>query len=369
MSDITSITRERGMSAIATPAAPARRSGIRRTLARAATVGSCLACGLLAVPAIASATVSNTASQWAELGSLAYTGGQTNEVTAVYSIQNLAEPGDALLEDNGNAMSNGALTDVWGQVDQATGQDPMADQNGHSYGAITQANELWEFVPESGNTGGQITTGFGELINRQSGLCLDVNGSDPNEYGDGATVDQWTCGGGPNQEWTSLDLNNFPGGSGYTLVPDIDGGSGSLGVGNSTCNPQGSGDPVYVRTTGEAHNTCDEWNLQQTSYDFATYPLGVSAENLDESDNREYSCTPGYNLRVHGSNKFTYFYDFGDISSGGVGVDISIQVDGEDGAGSSNPNEVTGFDYANNGNPNAGTGQILLYCDPSTSNP
>ncbi|HTX09611.1 MAG TPA: hypothetical protein VME22_13415 [Solirubrobacteraceae bacterium] len=43
----------------ATPAAdtPVRRTGIRRTLERAAATAACLVCGMLALPALASATL------------------------------------------------------------------------------------------------------------------------------------------------------------------------------------------------------------------------------------------------------------------------------------------------------------------------
>jgi Ricin-type beta-trefoil lectin domain-like len=133
----------------------------------------------------------------------------------VYSIQNLAEPGNTMLEDNDVDGGNGALTNVW-QAGAAQYQDPMASSSDPQ---ILAANHLWEFVPASNNTGGTILTGTGELVNRQSGLCLDINGSDPNEYGDGATVDQWTCGGGANQQWGAFKA---PSGTGYELYSGMD---------------------------------------------------------------------------------------------------------------------------------------------------
>jgi Ricin-type beta-trefoil lectin domain-like len=348
-----------------------RRRGLmtRAVLAGAGLAG--VASVMLASTGVASATVDQTTSQYAELGPLAYTGDQASQVTAVYTIQNLAEPNDLLLEDHGNQMNNGALTDVWDQTDQGSYQDPTNDGN---YPQITQANELWEFVPSAGNTGGQITTGWGELINRQSGLCLDVNGSDPNEYGDGATVDQWTCGGGPNQEWTSLDLNEFPGGSGYTLEPQSDNGAGDLGVGNSTCNPQGDGDQVYVRTTGQADNSCDEWNIAQASYDFATYPIYVP-DTFNDNDGRTYDCLAGDNLRLSAdSGPGNWFYDYADLSTTTNLDYLDIQ---EFAPSNSNPNALVGsppagpsLNYYNTGGGGAGyTGQIMLYCDPGSTNP
>ncbi|MFM9444340.1 RICIN domain-containing protein [Streptomyces acidiscabies] len=43
------------------------------------------------------------------------------------------------------------------------------------------------------------------LVNRDSGKCLDLNGS---SSADGANVQQWTCTGGADlRQWTWLDNN------------------------------------------------------------------------------------------------------------------------------------------------------------------
>jgi Ricin-type beta-trefoil lectin domain-like len=371
MADTTSITREPAESGIATPDAPARRTGLRRTLARAAVMASCLACGLVALPAIASATVDNTASQWAELGPLAYTGGVTQQVSAVYSISSPAD-WSTLLEDHGNQMSNGAVTDMWGQLNQSTGQDPDLSSSHDPFAVesqIPQANYLWEFVPASNNSGGLLSTGYGELVNRQSGLCLDVNGSDPNEYGDGATVDQWACGGGPNQEWTVTGSQGA-----YVLSPDIDNGTGALGIGNSTCDAQGDGDRVYVRTAGVAGDECDWWNIVQQPYDFATHQISVS-EGRDEYDGRSYGCIANDWLRWNtdqpsvenslGTLEYDMAWDYDNVSGGSVTVS-AVQSPITPVGASADPNELFGGNVTyNNPNPGSQDGQILLYCDPT----
>jgi Ricin-type beta-trefoil lectin domain-like len=367
------------ITGMATSDAAMRRTGIRWTLARMAAMAGCLACGLLALPAIASASVNQTSSPWAELGPLAYTGGQTSQVTAVYSLQNLAEPGNTMLEDNDVDSGNGALTNVW-QAGPGQYQDPDATS---SDAQILGANHLWEFVPESNNTTGLLTSGYGELMNRQSGLCLDLNGSDPNEYGDGAIVDQWSCGGGANQEWMAV-WNPIQ--QGYKLESAADGGL--LGVGNSVvCDAQGNGDRVYLRTNIDDNATaCNAWNIQQASYDFATYALGVSGG--DQTDNRSYECVPSDNLRVQWYNSDydatrpfgtdnpsypTWSYDNDNLGSSTVvpndvfGQDTSGLVD--DNGNWVNPNELQGGEMYYTASSANGTGQIMLYCDPSSTNP
>jgi Ricin-type beta-trefoil lectin domain-like len=181
----------------------------------------------LATPAIAGATVNQDAPQWEELGQYAYTPDQASHVTAVYTIQNVAEGSSEMLEDNGSAMNQGAVTDVWQPLLQGNNQPDdyyaLPDD-----GPITQANYLWEFVPEHPGQYSSIVGGPGELINRQSGLCLDAVGTDPNYPGDGTAIDQWSCNGGNNQEWTAFETA-----SGFALVSRANIET-ALGVGNAS---------------------------------------------------------------------------------------------------------------------------------------
>ena len=269
---------------------------LRRRGRHAARTAACLvgaATVALAAPTIAAATVDQTTPQWAELGQYAYTGDQASGVTAVYTIQNVAEPNTEMLEDNNNQMTNGAVTDVWQQVEQGRNQPPNGAETEPDSTPITQANYLWEFVPNNPNQYSSIVSGPGELINRQSGLCLDAVGTDPNYPGDGTAIDQWACNGGPNQQWTAISAP-----SGW-LLSSLANKSAVLGVGNPSCSPQGSGDKVYLRTTGLQGNTCDQWTIEKASYDFATYPITVRSGEIDGGnvDGRGYSCAPGWQFR------------------------------------------------------------------------
>jgi len=324
----------------------------RRTVLAAAVLAG--AAGLmLAASGIAFASVDQTSPQWAALGSLASSANQANKVTAVYTIQNVAEPGTEMLEDNGNSMAANTTIDVWGRWYQQSDQDPYATG---SEPQITQANYLWEFVPDNPANGGSIVDGYGELINRQSGLCLDDNGS-PSQTADGATITQYGCNGAASEQWIATQI---PFTSSFQIQPKVDNGGGALGVGNgSTCSTQGDGDSVYVRTTGLNGNSCDRWDIQQASYDFATKL--VSASSSGTTDNSSYGCLTGETLRWHDVGTLYEDPDF--VNLGGPDVTPIPNAD------SSQLNLVYGITYESvNFNENE-PGQIMLYCDPATTTP
>jgi len=340
-----------------------RRGLLAAAVTAAALAGTVL---MLAAPGIASASVSQTSSQYEELGPFAYTGDQASHVTAVYTIQNVAEPGTEMLEDHGNSMTQGTGIDVWQQVSQGNYQDPMGTG---PYGPITQANYLWEFVPADPADGPSITDGYGELINRQSGLCLDVAGD--NEA-DGATVDQWTCNGQINQQWSA-----WPNSSGnYVITSYLDAYGGNLGVGSgSTCSPNGNGDAADMRTQ-DLGTTCSQWDIQQASYDFATYPISVGI--FWESDGRGYECITGDTVRNNANwnnagnsgpmnGDYEAIWDIANLGGSGVEVSAGGNTDLKP-PQSTVPNNAIQYQLEP-GNTQTSTGQVMLYCDPPTTTP
>jgi hypothetical protein len=358
------------------PAQAARRPR-RRTLRSAVAAAAVLAGAgglMLAASGIASASVDQTTSQYAEIGPLGYTGDQSSQVTAVYTIQNAAESGTEMLEDNDNNMNSGGTVDVWTKYNQGNYQDPMGTG---PYGLITQANYLWEYVPDNPSDGGSIVDGPGELINRQSGLCLDVAN---NDTGDGAAIDQWTCNGGSNQQWTALDID---GNGNFTLQPLLDKVTGFLGVGNgSTCTTNGDGDSVYARATGTTDNPCDEWDIQQASYDFATYAMtGLTVTDYNY-DNRTYQCVTGDTVRFNPGwdNGEESPWDYYDLSTDGVVANFDgddsqtsyVYKDAINYGGDSPPGVVRAAQDAvhpDGDGPSGATGQVIFYCDPPSTTP
>jgi len=336
------------------PAPAARRLRRPRLLRRAALAVTCLAgVGGLMLAASGSAFavgLDQTSPQWAEIGPWGYTDDQSSDVTAVYTIQNVAELGTQMLQDRGNSMDNGGTVDMWSQVYQTTNQD---NEGNGPYGPITQANYLWEFVPSNPANGPSIVDGPGELINRQSGLCLDILN---NNTANNAAIDQWTCNGGSNQQWGATPVSD----GNYEITSVLDGNGSALGIGTqSTCILAGDGDSVSVYTTDQ-YNTCEWWNIKQASYDFATYPVGVPDGATGVTDGRGYECVPGDVLR--GSVTANPYWDYNSL--GQAYVYISHE-------GPSPAQYIPGSEigYYSADNPVNEIGQILLYCDPPTQTP
>ena len=349
---------------------------VRARAGRVALTATCLLGAgtvALAAPTLAAASLDYTAPQWAELGTDAYTGNQSNQVTAVYTIQNVAESGTQLLEDRGNAMGNGSVTDVWQTGLQGTNQP--TDINGNDLatpdtGPITQANYLWEYVPDNPSAGASIVDGPGELINRQSGLCLDAVGTDPNYPGPGTAIDQWTCNSGANQQWVASPVPYGPGT--YSLTSEAN-PSASIGVGTNSisCSTQGDGDPVHLWT---ADTPCDHWKITKASYDFGSHTIQVKNLELDGGnvDHRGYSCAPGWEFRQ--GNVDTGNTDWGGATTGngpviGNASDPDVNIEESDGYSG----DTTAFTTTMPGSVWAHyqattdkylNGQMVFYCDP-----
>ena len=58
--------------------------------------------------------------------------------------------------------------------------------------------QQWQFVDKG--------SGYFNIVNRNSGKCLDVNGA---STADGANIIQWTCNGGNNQQWQWVATGSY----------------------------------------------------------------------------------------------------------------------------------------------------------------
>lgn len=346
------------------PTVSSRVSRARRRLGRVTTVAVCLAgsaAALLAAPATAGATtVDNNAPAYRQPGGIVYSLLKNNDASNL-----------TVLSVYDRALNDGALVDTWA---------PAIDDNHHG-GNITQASQLWEFIPQSDNTGGTITTGFGQLRNRQSGLCLDINGANTDDV---ATVDQWDCvPGATNEEWKATVGSGVAAGS-FVVSSELDGAY--LGTNTPNCQPlipNGNGDPMYARTD---ISNCTLWTPQRESYRFATNKITVHLAE-DTTDPSTYRCIPGYNLRydsaslIGGSDDPAWAWSYWNISDSGIYLLpaplTAVAHDqpnpnaylGDSGGtdGSSLPYSQLYYYYATGALKK--TGQLMMYCDPGTTWP
>jgi hypothetical protein len=354
-----------------TPIPPVTRTdrpprGRRTVTARAAVFAACLAAaagGLLVAafaPAGAGATVSTGTPQYQQPPGILYT------------FQDLdSGSGATVLEDLNNETGNGAVVD--------TSPPVIVDQAGGTAetGPILQPSDQWAFIPAASNTGGSITTGYGELVNHQSGLCLDLNLSQATPTADLALVDQWQCVNGAQNEQFTATPDTADGG--WSVQTEYDGAY--LGNNQEMCLPDNfpgaeNNVPVYLRTNGPS--PCTAWQIQRVSYEFATNIIRVPGGYPDR-DPTTYSCNvPGYTLRQgtnptpNSSNGTAYYYPaYTNLSDDGLGNTGTYdeQVDIEFADDSSTPGPLAEPLYVHSNAPYWQNGQLLLYCDPNSTSP
>jgi hypothetical protein len=134
--------------------------------------------------------------------------------------------------------------------------------------------------------GGSIANGTYKIINRNSGLALDVVGA---STANGAAVDQWPYGGNSNQRWTVTSL----GGGQYEIIGL---GSGkSLDVsGAGTAN--GTGIDIY----SYSGNSNQRWTFTATSNGYYRIsPVSAQGSSLDVTGN---STAQGASVELWSSN-------------------------------------------------------------------
>ncbi len=104
----------------------------------------------------------------------------------------------------GNVVTGNVIDDPNWSQNPGTQIDQWSENDGD--------NQKWEAVPSTG-----ANAGYDTIVNRDSGLCLDVYGSETTE---GAPVIQWTCTGNTNQQWkiTESPDSSLPGGYEITFT-------------------------------------------------------------------------------------------------------------------------------------------------------
>lgn len=139
--------------------------------------------------------------------------------------------------------------------------------SGGAFTATLPAQSITTFV-SSGGGGGAIANGTYKIINRNSGLALDVTGATTTNA---SPVDQWTYNAGSNQKWTVTSL-----GSGAYSIIGVGSGKSLDVYGNGTAN--GTEMDIYTYSGGNNQ----KWNFTATSGGYYRItPVSVPGSCLD----------------------------------------------------------------------------------------
>ncbi|MEU9663809.1 RICIN domain-containing protein [Streptomyces chartreusis] len=229
------------------------------------------------------------------------------------------------------------------------GTNVTSNNTGHysySHGNVQDASQAWEWIPET--AGHSITDGWGQLRNRFTGQCLDVEGSSTADY---QYVIGWTCNGGDNQKFKAVNLGG--GGLDFKIVAKHS--NKPIGPAYNCLSSNGQVMSQLPATSSD----CQKWRIERTSYRFATEDIRVG-QTWYAHDTDEYHCVPGYSFRWHydGSQENpdrVYYSDEPGTIHGGDNVGPAFSASGD---------EVYNIYYENDGTSGYRWGQIYLFCQP-----
>lgn len=158
----------------------------------------------LALGALAASPPASAATPSARSGSTQSSIWHVNKIPA--SWHNAAAPASgfasAAVCSNPNTLWNENSNLVMEVYNSSTANGAKVDQ-WSSNGTNTQK---WCFFQEGTWSGSP----YYEIVNQNSGKCLELNGGNPNTV-DGGVVDQWTCEANHPNEWWWIGYNASPG--------------------------------------------------------------------------------------------------------------------------------------------------------------
>ena len=207
------------------------------------------------------------------------------------------------------------------------------------------ASSEWQFTPAPANSGGSLSSGFGELANRWSASCLTASGT-----GTTATVGQATCTGAASQEWTAVTN------AGVTYLESQATGQ-TVGFNAPSCAAAAN----VTLNLGNPSSGCGGLAINEATYTFYTDPVVVPSSapgygNSVAADPQAYSCAAGYNFPAIEQAGGYSDYEFQNDSTGAVTPEAAWALNDQTVLADS----IVYRDPSRNG----GTGQVLLECDP-----
>ncbi len=233
----------------------------------------------------------------------------------------------------------------------------VADENGSNnpvglqritLGPVTAAGAEWEFSPSAnlGNSSGTLLTGYGQLKNRYSGLCLAASGS-----GSSAVIEQANCDGTAPQAWTAQ-----PSGAGSSTVLRNEAANQTIAFSGAGCVPSTTAQLDLTSSGG----SCGAVDVTADSYTFFSDAAFLRpADEYDPHpivvDPSAYSCAPGYSIVAFGAPP-NQTYGFTNYSTGTVAPVPAAATDRRTIAAGT----ITYTDP----NGQGGSGRVQLECQP-----
>jgi hypothetical protein len=230
-------------------------------------------------------------------------------------------------------------------VSDASGSNQPVSLQDVYQGPETAASSEFQFNPVAGNSGGTLSTGYGELSSRWDGWCLTASGT-----GSTAKIGEASCNASAAQEWTA----QTSGGSTYL---DNEAAAEDVGFNAPSCAAS-AGVPLDLDNPGTP--TCGALTVTEAVYTFYTQATNVPGPTA-AADPHQYSCAAGYSfLTDEGDAADNYnIYDQVNNSTGTVVPDRAVAV---------NPQTIAASTIAyTDPDHNGGTGQVQLTCQPNGS--
>ncbi|MFC1418386.1 RICIN domain-containing protein [Streptacidiphilus cavernicola] len=186
--------------------------------------------------------------------------------------------GSGNLEDVAFRNPDGSIALIALNADASAAHTFNVSQNGQSFSYTLPAKAVATFTwtPGSstggGGTGGISSTAWYQVVNANSGKCVDATGGGT---ANGTAVQQWTCGSGNhNQQWQFQPTD-----SGYYKVVTRNATTEAWNVTGGT-GATGDGVPIQLWTYGGGSN--EQWKpVQHADGSYSFTPRSNPAECLD----------------------------------------------------------------------------------------
>jgi hypothetical protein len=257
-----------------------------------------------------------------------------------------------------NSYPSGQVVTLTNQATGMVAEDPAYNGNQGVQQDLWSANETDGELHSATNQAwvlNQQPDGDYEIVNRESGMCLEDEG---NSTTAGSPIDQWPCWGGSNQEW------NLQSTTGYNVLINDDSGM-TLEPSNTS---RGAG---LVQEPFAYGSPIQSWNIQPTTYELLSNQVTVPRAGT-HADNNTYTCNSGYHFMPgdegseddYTSGTSYYFVAFASV--GDVVSDLDTYNFTAPFTKNASGSSVSPIYYGYDIGPSSQIGQSMLFCLPNS---